>query len=43
MLVRSDDGQTRKLEVGTAARIWGELQAGAKKKRGGRKRTAAPS
>ena len=43
MLVRSDDGQTRKLEVETAARIWGELQAAAKKKRVGRKRTAAPS
>jgi hypothetical protein len=31
MLVRSDDGQTRKLEVETAARLWGELQTQAKR------------
>ncbi len=43
MLVRSDDGQTRKLDVETAARIWGELQAKATQGRGGRKRPSPRS
>ncbi len=39
MTVRSDDGQTRKLQVETAARVWGEQQVKAKR-RASRKRAA---
>lgn len=39
MTVRSDDGQTRKLQVEAAARVWGELQAKAKRRAGRRRAT----
>ncbi len=39
MVVRSDDGQIRTLQVETAARVWNEMQATAKR-RASRKRAA---